>query len=632
MSKNKSDHKMILALKHAAKKKSGNHQKKGGATVNKGGVKMSAAPAAIGSEYQVSFKETRIQVKHKGKLRDAIRVQGQEYLGPVQVLPGEEPGSVYMEIYLSPGEFAGTRLSLYARLYEKFLFEEMDFDYLPAVGSEVPGQIVIAHDRDILDATPPSSQQGVRQFLAMEDARAGSCWKPITARCPLRSEEDGFFCNPVVGSDDRLAYQGQVYVACVVPSNLASGSTLGTLLLRYSCVFLIPQLENELNYGNIVVGNAEPAYPALSAANGVIDVLQWLASAPALQGLAQYIPKLQADGTYAITVPEGLYDYFVSFFNTFIVTGADPPTCSFEDVSVEALEPQPSPAPQPAVEPTFSSAQVLPASTSVLQTEGPSYRAYINIPRGGARLRQRIIVNGGTGTVSFTTPDLTGLFTRLGGVVQSLLSLLPSPSPDMVLRCPNTFGQTKGKKEALRWRTFASRTEKIKAKPDNARISTVEKAVPSLAFQDPLSSKDYTGYKMVSASVQVRSNEGNVVAVRDPCWYCGAMNPDHFGRNCSQKICEGCGCRAPGHNLQECPDLVEGRRYLAKMREREIADAKAAVDDAIESGRNSVEFAKAEQKVKALVKAYDNLKIAPEAPQDIEEVPRRLQALRTGTQ
>ena len=155
----------------------------------------------------------------------------------------DRKGVVCNEIYINPSELGGTRLQQYASLYEKYLFDFLEFEYLPATGSTQPGAIILAYDRDISDPTPPPNEQGVRQFSAMEGARDGNVWSKHVVRARLQAPDAGYYTNPVAGGDDRLAYQGQFYLATTVPSGLDAGTTLGRLRIHYRCHFFVPQLE-----------------------------------------------------------------------------------------------------------------------------------------------------------------------------------------------------------------------------------------------------------------------------------------------------------------------------------------------------------------------------------------------------
>lgn len=417
------------------------HQKKQGpkkasTQVNRPRLKQQQAPNATGFDFQTFFRESKVKRKVGGQLKDAVVIEGMEYLAPVAVPDSfsgiaEVPGQVYNEIYLAPGEFGGTRLSLYARLYEKFLFEEMDFMYLPAVGSGTPGQLVIAHDRDISDPTPPATQQGVRQFMAMEDQKSGNVWNPHVAKCPLRSIEEGFFCNPVVGGDDRLAYQGQVYVACVVPTGLNPGATIGTLLIRYKCVFMVPQLENELLVATV---DEEGDPTELEVPLGTIseyDFLSYLA--PLWQGNLTWQPKLQGDGTFASTLQEGLYRWEANMGGEANPAGGGI-LAAIEPPLLEALEPMPAPAPQPEAKVFNQTSVSMPSGGDPISTA--TWSGYLNVPRGGARLRQRM--NASTFGSTSTNIDNPNFFTnliRLGGYVFDLASALtPKPSPRWLQR------------------------------------------------------------------------------------------------------------------------------------------------------------------------------------------------------
>jgi hypothetical protein len=509
--------------------------KSGPATVNAPRMKQESAPAAVGHDFQTFFKETRKQIRGKdGKLKDAICVEGREYLGPVTVGSEEDPGSVYQEVYLAPGELGGTRLSLYAQLYEKFLFELMDFEYIPAQGSETPGQLVIAHDRDISDPTPPASQQGVRQFLSMEDSVAGNVWMKHVARCPLRSNEDGFFCNPVVGGDDRLSYQGQTYVACVVPSGEAQNTVLGTLLIHYRCCFFVPQLENELAAATTV--NVDSATVATSAAPGTAyDLLAQVRPAlSTVSGLQSYLPVLQGDGTYASRIPEGIYNYLLNVTGGVPAsTGAGVGDARLNYPSLTLLEPNAAPAPQADMTLlTYSGTDSSTYTTSDIPADAASSDAIVppmqnwllNVPRGGALLRHTMngVLASGT-TKTWASPTVQMLLTRLGGYLSDIGALIPQPSPDQVKLAKRCGVDARGGLWKFKWR--------------------VQKMIESgSASSDILILGVSLGLKL-SPPVGLQK-----------CLFCGLENPGHFGRDCPKKVCTICGKVAPGHNRDDCPE------------------------------------------------------------------------------
>lgn len=49
--------------------------------------------------------------------------------------------------------------------------------------------------------------------------------------------------------------------------------------------------------------------------------------------------------------------------------------------------------------------------------------------------------------------------------------------------------------------------------------------------------------------------------VLKPCYYCKAEQPNHYGRDCPEKVCPTCLKFAPGHNSEECPKRTESPLY-----------------------------------------------------------------------
>jgi len=221
------------------------------------------APIAKGFETATTFRKGASK-----RFKDGIVVEGDDHLEYVAVPTGDGVGVVINEIYINPAELGGTRLQQYANLYEKYLFDHLEFEYLPAVGTTQAGALILAYDRDISDPTPPSNEQGVRMYTAMEGARDGNVWSKHTVRARLQAPDAGYYTNPVAGGDDRLAYQGQFYVASTVPTGLAAGSVLGRLRIHYRCHFFVPQLEIALIAAG---GRASYGFATTGSMGGVVD-------------------------------------------------------------------------------------------------------------------------------------------------------------------------------------------------------------------------------------------------------------------------------------------------------------------------------------------------------------------------
>lgn len=336
-----------------------------------------SAPQAVGKRMQSELSVTN------GSRRGSIRVRGQDWLGRVVASASEVPGYVYLEIYINPLEIPGTRLALFAQLYDKFRFGLLKFHFVPSSSTQTSGAVILAYDRDVSDATPPQNDNGVRQFLSMMDAVSSPVWAPVTAVCPLSHPEEGLWSNPVIGGDDRLAYQGQLYVACMEPSSATPGKALGDIFMEYDIEFFDPQLDVVVPLttvgstgGALYLGptGLDALRPFVSGGNATITT----------KGL-NVVPKLDGTLSAYLELAQGLYR-FTNLVNQTIAGAVqyNAPTCA-------ANTPKSAPAPQPIVQPLASF-----TSNAVGNTAQSSY--YIAVPPGGGKVYQ-----------TFTNPFVTGL-------------------------------------------------------------------------------------------------------------------------------------------------------------------------------------------------------------------------------
>lgn len=390
--------------------------KAAGGAANSGvrGEKVTRAPAAMAIETATKFAP----VTASRKFKDGVVVEGSDHLEYVVVPASNGVGDVLNEVYINPSELGGTRLEKYAALYEKYLFELLEFEYLPAVGSDKQGAIVLVYDRDISDPTPPPTEQGVREFTSFEGAKDGNIWTPHRIRCPLLAPDAGYFTNPVVGGDDRLAYQGQVYVATTVP--IAQG-TIGRLRIHYRCHFFVPQLVsvNSVAEGSSQYAGAYPVQPEASPADFLSAVKTF--SGPVWKGVQQWVPKLDSNGRYYVDLASGLYKMY-SQINVVTPNSATADANGinlFNAPKVIPNEPMPASAPQPWVE--FNS-EILEECYGGDLLNGLSSTYYLGIPRGGAKVYQDFQYETGTaGVASITQFDLQ--LQRLGGYLTTASSL-----------------------------------------------------------------------------------------------------------------------------------------------------------------------------------------------------------------
>lgn len=300
---------------------------------------LAAAPAALGQEMRTRMEF--LPSPFRTKYRDAIRIRGTEWIGPVVVPAGAIRGQCLRNDYVQPQQFVNSRLAQFGLLYEKFLFQELKQRYTPSIGSGQAGSILLAYDRDISDPTPPASEQGIRQYMSWEDTVQGNVWAPHELTARLQAPETGFYTDEVAGGDDRLSYQGQFYVALVDPLGNASDVTIGNTCLEYVIDFFVPQLQAPLVTGNFTnSGGTGPAAgdafipfasPQPGAGATAVSNLAWRPTQGGLLGPSQTIINL-AEGTYRI-------------LQNLQQTGAG--VTAFTPSVITPKEPEPAPAPQP---------------------------------------------------------------------------------------------------------------------------------------------------------------------------------------------------------------------------------------------------------------------------------------------
>lgn len=346
-----------------------------------------SVPAAYGR-----MRHNSVVVRPHPKFKDAIIVEGQEYLGALKVptagsLLANQAGAVLQggEIYISPGEFGNTRMAAYATLYEKFRFTELEFEYVPAVPTTTPGSMIVAYDRDIEDLTPPPTTDGIRMFCSFEGAQFGPVWKPFVSKCRLQAPDTGYYTSP--GTDDRLCYQGQVYVAQMEPTGLAPSAAIGDLLVKYVLELFVPQLDP-------VAGSATVSGSA-SVAPLATDVLrQYLASNGGVANTNaenSFLPQL-VNGLAGIKVNEGVYQLVNNLVNTVAATTA------LGAPVINMNTPPPASAPQPLV----TNVTNVSAPAAVGAVAASIYQ--LAVPRGGAFITQAGTIGGAGG------PNAANLF------------------------------------------------------------------------------------------------------------------------------------------------------------------------------------------------------------------------------
>ena len=342
---------------------------------------------------------SNFSVRSSTRYKDGIEVEGEDHIDfIVSGSPTAVSGQCLCNFYLSPSEMGGSRLEKYGELYEKFLFDQVEFLFISATATVVRGTVGLAYDPDIMDETPPPDIDGIREYSSYQFNCDAQVWMNQSLRIRPTMPETGYFTNPVTAttSDDRLSYQGQLYVYCVAPFG-DPGVTLGRLRMRYRCHFFTPQLQNA------VTGAEMMAMPLPSISAGTYDSLSSLGGVAAT-GNQSFKPKVDSSGVAYIDLAQGVYKMtraLSALSNDAVSTGAG--TVSFEAPKLVLNEAPPSSAaPQPWVQ--LTNAQPgYQANGDVWSSAGADY--VVGVPRGGAKLYQNYDFGAGltAGTGGFSS-------------------------------------------------------------------------------------------------------------------------------------------------------------------------------------------------------------------------------------
>lgn len=350
--------------------------KNAGPKISGDGQKLiAAAPAAFGSEMR-----SRFDFYHPGgKFKDALGVRGTEWVGPVVVPANAVTGQILRNDYVQPAAFSESRLSMFGQMYEKFRFRRLRLRFVPAVGSNQPGSLLLAYDRDISDPNPPPGSAGVRQCMSWADTVQGNAWLAHALDAKLECPDTGYYTDEAVGGDERLCYQGQFYTMVVNPFGNTVDLTVGNLVLDYELELFVPQLQTVIPTAHVdQTGTTGPTKEDAfqQYVQGVAGAVKTAAT------IANMLPKKQTAGALvnAIRLAEGVY----RLTNAINTTEDNTTQKTIRDPVVTPLEPAPAPAPQPQVR-VLHSAPGIPATSGYAVWDG-----LIDVPRGGADITQDI--------------------------------------------------------------------------------------------------------------------------------------------------------------------------------------------------------------------------------------------------
>lgn len=192
----------------------------------------------INRKLNVTRKELEFLSTYDPKLGSGVRLKGSDYVAPITTGAGiAAPGSVLLDVLVSPGEFDSTRVQQIAALFERYRVRSWTFWYIPAVPSTIAGQILAYPDYDVADSLGT---------LPLNEAMAhmGSQLFNVYTETPIQFDRVDPYTDlftDAEGADPRLTYVGRLrYLTAVA---LQASTTFGTIYMEYDIDFYLPQLQ-----------------------------------------------------------------------------------------------------------------------------------------------------------------------------------------------------------------------------------------------------------------------------------------------------------------------------------------------------------------------------------------------------
>jgi hypothetical protein len=186
-------------------------------------------PAAIGTVLRTKGVMRRLRLKHREFVKDVT------FDGTANEL---EIHSVNPALAFFPW------LSGVAVQFESYIFHNLEFEWIPAVGTDTTGSVAIIPDYDSAD---DNTSLGKQRLLSFQDAVRGPIWQPFRCVCSkgnLRKMKTYYTRKaPLVGSLDIKTYDVcQVILSKTTPT---AHTAAGELWVNYDVTLLTPQLNEE---------------------------------------------------------------------------------------------------------------------------------------------------------------------------------------------------------------------------------------------------------------------------------------------------------------------------------------------------------------------------------------------------
>jgi hypothetical protein len=173
----------------------------------------------------------------------SARIQGDDIVLSrrefVQNVAGNTAALTLASLPLSPESFAWA--SQYSRLFETYLFEALEFEYIPTSASTNTGSVLLVPEYDPADVHVAA--EGKLEIANMKDAKIGQPWSQFVCTLTVAdlNKRKSLYTGAAGTTDEslRMHYAGNLIIA--VGTNVANAD-IGELWVRYRIRFKTPHL------------------------------------------------------------------------------------------------------------------------------------------------------------------------------------------------------------------------------------------------------------------------------------------------------------------------------------------------------------------------------------------------------
>jgi hypothetical protein len=183
------------------------------------------------------------RIKQSSDGKSAV-ISTRDYVGTITIPANAVVGQCILSLPLSPLNFAATRLSIQAGLWEKFQLIDWDFECVTTQGTTTSGQVLAFVDPDIGDLWTQGQVYNLNRGAVQWRSQPFNLWENTLVRSnPDASRGQWFYCNISTSAAERWAYPGQ-FVVLYAGGATTLPLTTHNIYMRVRLNFANPELDN----------------------------------------------------------------------------------------------------------------------------------------------------------------------------------------------------------------------------------------------------------------------------------------------------------------------------------------------------------------------------------------------------